>query len=51
MCDRCSKIDERIRHYQDLAKLVLDQGALESIARLIVGLEAENRILHPIPGK
>jgi hypothetical protein len=51
VCDRCSQIDERIRHYQGLAKLVLDKGALESIAQLISNLEAEKRILHPTPEK
>jgi hypothetical protein len=49
VCDRCSQIDERILHYHELAKLVLDKGVLESIAQLIANLEAEKRILHPTP--
>jgi hypothetical protein len=51
VCDRCNQIDDRIQHYEDLAKFVTDRAALESLARLISDLKAERQNLHPNPDK
>ena len=51
MCNRCVEIDAQTTRYQALAKSVTDEGALESIARLIAALVAERLRLHAEPEK
>ena len=46
MCSRCVEIDAQTARHRALAKSVTDEGALESIARLIESLIAEQLTLH-----
>ena len=46
MCEKCSDIDAKLARYEQLATMVIDHGALESIKRLIANLVAERGHLH-----
>ena len=46
MCAKCGDIDAKLARFQQLATMVIDHGALESIRRLIANLVAERAYLH-----
>jgi hypothetical protein len=46
MCEKCSDIDAKLARYEQLARMIIDHGALESIKRLIANLVAERGHLH-----
>jgi len=39
MCEKCSEIDGKIRHYRDIASRLLDKQTVDGIARLVAELE------------
>ena len=50
MCEKCDEIDQRIAHYRELAKRVIDQQTLDGIARLIAGMTGEKASFHSDQG-
>ena len=46
MCKKCSDIDAKLARYEQLATMVINHGALESIKRLIANLVAERGCQH-----
>jgi hypothetical protein len=46
MCDKCKPLDERIAHYRELLRAILDQQTLDGIGQLIHQLEAQKNSLH-----
>jgi hypothetical protein len=47
MCDHCKQLNERIAHYQEIARHLLDRHILEGIDVLIAKFEADKKALHP----
>jgi hypothetical protein len=47
MCAKCIELDDRIAHYDKLARLVTDQRTLEGIASLTKEMKDEKVELHP----
>jgi hypothetical protein len=47
MCQECTKIDQKIAHYTELAHRVLDAETLRGIERLVSELVARKEALHP----
>lgn len=47
MCQRCSEIDQKLGHYRELSRWVVDKLASDGIRGLIEKYEAEKRGLHP----
>ena len=49
MCKKCDDIDAKLARYEQLATMVIDHGALESIKRLTANLVTERGYLHSKP--
>ena len=47
MCDKCTEIDDRIKHYRDIASRITDQRTVDGIKKLIVDLQAKKTALRP----
>jgi hypothetical protein len=47
MCDKCRKLDERIKHYRRLAASINDKLTIDRFEELVANLEAEKAALHP----
>jgi predicted nucleic acid-binding Zn-ribbon protein len=47
MCEQCVELDERIDHYERLARMITDQRALDEIKRRIDLAKAKKVELHP----
>jgi hypothetical protein len=50
MCEKCKELDGRIERYQQLARNITDERALDGIQRLVAELKAEKAALHPEQG-
>ena len=46
MCDKCTELDRKIEHLQDLATRMLDQMTTDGIAKLIQKLLDQKAKLH-----
>jgi hypothetical protein len=46
MCEKCSKIDNKICHYREFLKQPFDSLTVERIASLIRELEQRKALLH-----
>ena len=47
MCEKCGPFDERIAHYQNLLRAILDQQTVHGTGELIRKLEAQKKAFHP----
>ena len=47
MCDKCTELNRKIEHYEELSCWVIDKPALEGIHVLIAKYKAAKKILHP----
>jgi hypothetical protein len=48
MCHLCEEANKTIEHYRSLARHVIDQRTLDSIAVLIAKLEADKKARHHV---
>ena len=49
MCDKCTKLDQKIAHYRDIAVRMTDKQTLDGIARLIKEMTDAKATLHCEP--
>ena len=49
MCDKCTKLDQKIAHYRDIAVRMTDKQTLDGIARLIKEMTDAKAMLHCEP--
>jgi hypothetical protein len=47
MCEKCVEIDQKIEHHRLLASQIADPATVEGIQKLIDGMNAQKRALHP----
>lgn len=47
MCDNCVEDEKQIAHYQELARTIPDQKALDAINDLIMELRSAKAARHP----
>ena len=46
MCEKCKELDDRIEHYQKLAKSIADERTVAGIREIVTEMEAERASLH-----
>jgi hypothetical protein len=46
MCEKCRELDDRIEHYQQIAKNVLDERTADGIKSLVGELKAQRAALQ-----
>jgi hypothetical protein len=47
MCDKCTELDKKITHFEDLAARLLDPQTVEAVTKFIEDLRAQKAQLHP----
>ena len=47
MCSKCDEFDAKIKHIEDLARLIFDPQTQKSISDLITDLKVVREALHP----
>jgi hypothetical protein len=47
MCEKCVEIDDKIKRYSGLLRLITDQLTIERLRELMADLKAQKAALHP----
>ena len=47
MCDKCTKLDKKIEHYETMIVSIGDRVTVERLMAMIEDLQAQKAALHP----
>jgi hypothetical protein len=47
MCDKCTKLDKKIEHYETMIVSIGDRVTVERLMALVAELQAQKAALHP----
>jgi hypothetical protein len=47
MCDKCTKLDKKIEHYETMIVSIGDRVTVERLMALVAELQAQKTALHP----